>query len=496
MASSIAQKQTPTFTANTSTPWAPAPAERSRSDPESSLVAEPRARIKKRIVVCCDGTWQDGIIVEDRWKYTNVMRLARAVNHTDDRFEIPIPQVVFYQSGIGSAPNIYDQIVNGVTGASLGDKVEEAYAFIAHNFQPGDEIFLFGFSRGAYTARMIGSLIGAIGVLDRMDMDHFAEIFIAYQKRGKATDQDEIIALDKQLAPWNQHSSPGKIRADSSPTTFSVKCVGVFDTVGSTGLPEEITMNHPKVQAIYGFNDLYLGEHIQRAYQALALNEMREDFNCAKFEQTEGGRNKGQVLKQCWFAGCHSDIGGGYKEHDLSDLTLTWMAANIGDILSLDMRYIASLPEPVAPWGEQSPHDSRTGIFTLSDSIQRKYPTSTDQITHEQIHPSVLKQHNLLPALRNTVDKNPSLIGTLLPLEEELQKNWPYKPKPAVQLTQRAPAAPAQVGAEAEIAQVVTGVFSRVTQLNGVVDHTTTAQPATAASKEWSMGALFREIVS
>ncbi|KAI0963650.1 hypothetical protein AcW1_000668 [Taiwanofungus camphoratus] len=381
-------------------------------------------RIKKRIIVCCDGTWQDGTVVGERWKYTNVLRLARAVNHIDERFDPPIPQIVFYQSGVGASNSIYDQIVDGATGASLGEKVEEAYAFIAHNFAPGDEIFLFGFSRGAYTARTVAAFIGEIGVLDRTDMDHFAAIFLAFQKRGKTSDEDEIKALDKQLAPWTHHDSPGKKRADLGPDSFSVKCIGVFDTVGSVGLPEELTHRSEKIKSIFGFRDKLLGEHIARAYQALALNERRADFGCNKFEQTEEGRMKKQVLKQCWFAGCHSDIGGGYQERDLADLTLAWMAANVGDALSLNQKYIAALPVPVQPWGELVPHNSLVGIFSLAQTIQRKIPSATDNITHETIHPSVLRQKILLPELANNLKKNPGLVCQLLPLEEELKFHW------------------------------------------------------------------------
>ncbi|KAL4069650.1 hypothetical protein V8B97DRAFT_603958 [Scleroderma yunnanense] len=138
--------------------------------------------IKKRIIVCCDGTWQDGIVVEERWKYTNILKLSRGLNHVDVRGGVLVPQIVFYQCGVGSSPNFYSEYIQGAMGLSLGEKVQEAYAFIAQNYSPGDEIFLFGFSRGAYTARMVAMFIGAIGVLDKTDMDHFAEIFVTYQK--------------------------------------------------------------------------------------------------------------------------------------------------------------------------------------------------------------------------------------------------------------------------------------------------------------------------
>ncbi|KZT02647.1 uncharacterized protein LAESUDRAFT_729887 [Laetiporus sulphureus 93-53] len=385
-------------------------------------------KLQKRIIVCCDGTWQDGIVVEERWKYTNVLRLSRAIQHLDIRQDPPIPQIVFYQSGIGSSGSLYDQIVDGGTGATLGEKVEEAYAFIAQNYKPGDEIFLFGFSRGAYTARTVASFIGAIGVLNRMDMDHFAEIFIAFQKRGKVTDPDEKAQVEEKLASWISPDCPGKRRVNLDPNSFSIKCVGVFDTVGSVGLPEELTRRSQKVTTLFGFHDHTLGDHIERAYQALALDEHREDFNCAKFKQTDAGRKKGQILRQTWFSGCHSDIGGGYHEHDLADLTLTWMAAHVGDILALDIDYIASLPDPVAPWGKQRCHNSAVGIFHLAKTIQRELPTAMNDVTHETVHPSVLTRIEPIPELLENIKKDPKLVCSLLPLEEELKKNWRVSP--------------------------------------------------------------------
>ncbi|TFY82651.1 hypothetical protein EWM64_g1362 [Hericium alpestre] len=349
----------------------------------------------------------------------------------------PRPQVVFYQSGVGSEPNAYYALLDGATGASLGDKVQEAYAFIAHNYEPGDEIYLFGFSRGAYTARMVATMIGKIGVLDRTEMDNFADIFVDLQKRGKTKDKDEIAALDERLSRWTHHNSPGKIRADFDDDTFSVKCIGVFDTVGSLGLPEELSIK-PNVRSLFGFPDSALGEHIERAYQALALNETRADFNCNKFHMTKKGMQKKQILRQTWFAGSHSDIGGGFEEHDLSDLTLIWMAAQVGDILSLDLKYLVSLLKPNAPWGQQEPHDSISGVFKLADTIQRKLPVGINPVTHETVHSSVLQQDTILPQLKKTLDEHPDLLAPLLPLEEELKVNWHFSPDTAKAKVQNA----------------------------------------------------------
>ncbi|KAG9222766.1 hypothetical protein CCMSSC00406_0004680 [Pleurotus cornucopiae] len=420
-----------------------------RKTPTEPVPLSLRESIKKRIIVCCDGTWQDGIKGDTPAKYTNVLRLARTISHEDQRFTPAIPQIVYYQSGVGTDSNLYSEYIEGegdslviqvvfaklntvinlpgATGSSLADKVEEAYAFIAHNYVPGDEIFLFGFSRGAYTARMVAMFIGEIGVLDRTEMEHFAGIFIAYQRMGKTSDPKEIEQLKAKLAPWTHHDSPGKTRADFDSDSFSVKCIGVFDTVGSLGLPEEISLKNKRARNLFGFPDRLLGEHVYRAYQALALNEPRADFDCARFEQKPDALAKGQLLKQCWFTGSHSDIGGGYDEHDLSDITLTWMASQIEDMLALDMRYLASRPNPTAAWGKQPPHDPMTGVFVLAHTIKRRLPTATDSITHEYIHPSVLEQSSLYPSVKDVVTKHPELICELTPLEKEMKLNWPYK---------------------------------------------------------------------
>ncbi|KAF9040575.1 hypothetical protein BJ165DRAFT_308104 [Panaeolus papilionaceus] len=402
---------------------------RIQTDPEHQYSAEEnRMKGFKRLVICCDGTWQDGMS-QHRSEYTNVLRIARSIHYEDMRFQPPIPQIVFYQSGIGTESNFYSEYVEGTTGGSLADKVEEAYAFIAHNYSPGDEIFLFGFSRGAYTARMVAMFVGAIGVLDRKDMDHFASIFINFQKLGKSKDSKERDELAERLAPWRDPNSKGRQRADIDGDKFNIKCIGVWDTVGSLGLPEEVIIKSKRTSTLFGFPDRILGEHIENAFQALALNEMRVDFNCNKFEQSELGRKKRQTLRQCWFAGCHTDIGGGYRNHDLSDITLIWMLAQVEHMLSVDLDYLYHRIQPVAPWGVQQPHDSATGIFLLASTTDRQLPTmANDPVTHESIHPSVLLQKKLNSSLLNLMREHPDIMYTLQPLEEAARARWPYDP--------------------------------------------------------------------
>lgn len=386
--------------------------------------------VHKRIIVCCDGTWQDGIEKKYRWQYSNILKLARAFHREDRRQEgPPIQQIVFYQSGVGSDHNLYSEYIEGATGAGLGEKVQDAYAFIAHNYAQGDEVFLIGFSRGAYTARMVADFIGAIGILDKTDMDHFAEVFLAYQKIGKTDDEDEKKKLQEKIKPFTDPNSRGKQNAEATEGKFMIKCLAVFDTVGSVGLPGELVIGSPKTQ-LFGFNDLRLGAHVERALQALALNERRKDFSPATWTQTDEGKERGQVLHQCWFTGSHSDVGGGYEFHDLSDLTLTWMVANFEDIIAIDMDYIRSLfhDRHMAPYGEQEPHDSAVGVFTFADSQNRPLPTSTGAPTNQTIHPSALHCKSLRPDLSTCVKNNPDLIWKLKPFEELVQKSWTYDP--------------------------------------------------------------------
>ncbi|KAK1233033.1 hypothetical protein PQX77_003836 [Marasmius sp. AFHP31] len=398
------------------------------TDPTSRAIE----RVKKRIVVCCDGTWQDGIS-ENRRLYTNVLRnaaqrLARTMNQEDVRTSPPTPQIVFYQSGIGTEKNFYSEYVDGTTGGTLADKVEEAYAFIAHNYFPGDEIYLFGFSRGAYTVRMVAMLIGEIGVLDRKNMDHFGKLYVAYQLLGKADDAKERAEAQAEVERYKDKISDSLHRSLIDEQPFSVKCLGVFDTVGSLGLPEELTIGSSRVKTLFGLPDRILGDHIERAYQALALNEPRKNFDCTRMEQTDKGRTKNQILSQCWFTGSHSDIGGGYYNHDLADITLTWMMANISDMLSMDMAYLASIFYPAAPWGALEPHDPVTGIFRLGLTTTRTLPTSHNEVTHETIHPSVFEQPTINEDIRKLIDEHPDLVAKLLPLEEEMKTLWPYEP--------------------------------------------------------------------
>src|SRR3954453_16823419 len=139
----------------------------------------------KRLVVCCDGTWKDS---ESGDAYRNVSRLAWAIMPADTRGGASIPQIVFYQSGVGSEGDLFNRLSGGGVGLGLSRNVRDAYAFICKNYSEGDEIFLFGFSRGAYTARSVAGLIGYAGLLQRRDMDRFIPLWEDYKSRPRVED--------------------------------------------------------------------------------------------------------------------------------------------------------------------------------------------------------------------------------------------------------------------------------------------------------------------
>ena len=171
----------------------------------------------KRLIVCCDGTWNDE---DSAASFTNVVRMARAIRPQDDVSSgQSIPQIVYYHSGVGTGGDEVEKVLGGAIGLGLSRNVRDAYAFIVHNYAEGDELFLFGFSRGAYTARSVAGLIGWAGLIQKGDMDDFAMLWEGYRLRGQTPQ------------PLTQYQFPDR-RAP-----VRIKCIGVWDTVGALGIP-------------------------------------------------------------------------------------------------------------------------------------------------------------------------------------------------------------------------------------------------------------------
>ncbi|KAI9611690.1 hypothetical protein H4Q26_008645 [Puccinia striiformis f. sp. tritici PST-130] len=331
----------------------------------SPKITQGAPRLHKRLIICCDGTWKNGLSSAPS-SATNVLKLSRCIYPEDRRTFPPIPQVVFYQSGLGTTDGPALDLAQGATGAGILAKIREAYAFIAQNYIPGDEVFLFGFSRGAFTARTIASLIGDLGILSSAGMADFHQVLAAYQ---------------------------GGTKHMCRMAEGTLKCVGVWDTVGALGLPGFFDQNFN----LLGFRDTKLSHHIKYAFHAMAVHETRKDFTPTKWVKTHtpiGLKKYPQVLKQVWFP----------------DLTA---------MLAADMRTM------IYPTFHSSGWCPRQGVMSTTLKTVRQFPTVWDEKSMETIHPSVFRQETLAPQLAEVfADNTPRLLEKLLPFEEKMRIRW------------------------------------------------------------------------
>ncbi|KIX03862.1 uncharacterized protein Z518_07415 [Rhinocladiella mackenziei CBS 650.93] len=263
----------------------------------------------KRLIVLCDGTWQNAVNVESYDYPTNVTRFSRALSQFGERDGKFVPQIIYYQPGVGTG--VADKITGGVYGAGLSANVRAAYGFLAHNYNPGDQIYFFGYSRGAYTARAIAGLITSLGLLTKKGMDRFHSVYQEYyhpKDEPKAgNDRKPNVEKLQQLAGDELHEG----------AKDAIEIVGVWDTVGfhkAGWMGEE-----------FEFYNTRLSDKVSHGFHALSLDETREAFLPTLWESNTndaGGKN----AKQVWFCGEHG-IGGGSKDSDLADISLAWMIA-------------------------------------------------------------------------------------------------------------------------------------------------------------------------
>jgi uncharacterized protein (DUF2235 family) len=348
----------------------------------------------KRIAIFCDGTWNTPDKLENGKNcQTNVVKMADALSHVSDD---GIKQLLYYDTGIGSEGNWLEKLFDGATGTGISDKILQAYRFIIKNYEQGDELFFFGFSRGAFTVRSLSGLIRNSGILKVENSDQIPKAYKIYRSRK----------FDLQ---------PREIEATLFRKTFAVeettniKFIGVWDTVGALGNPLFLNGFLSRKNR---FHDTDLSSRICNAFQALAIDEKRKNFKATLWNQKDG--STGQVLEQVWFAGVHSDVGGGYAETGLSDIALQWMVEK-AQSCNLKFDYIEMDPKPLAEM-----HESYKGFYKL----QRKFYRPIGLVvpgkvkTNESLHPSVLVRYSKIPSYRpkNLVDyfnRHPELNNLL-----------------------------------------------------------------------------------
>lgn len=295
--------------------------------------------MRKRIIVCCDGTWN----TPDQERGgepapTNVVQIAQAIAPTD---ETGCEQLVFYHSGLGTRR--WERIRGGAFGFGLSRDVRDTYRFIMRTYEPGDELFFLGFSRGAYTVRSTVGFIRNSGLLRREHADRLGDAYSLYRKRS---DRTRPKATEAKLFRRSYSHEP------------SIRFVGVWDTVGSYGIPISGLRLVNLINKRWLFHDAELSPRVEAAFQALAIDERRRPFEPAIWKPLPGATS--QVVEQVWFTGVHSDVGGGYQKHGLSDISLAWMANRARSCgLVFEPDAFAGPAEP------GNPHDSLSLLYRL-----------------------------------------------------------------------------------------------------------------------------------
>jgi uncharacterized protein (DUF2235 family) len=301
--------------------------------------------MSKRIIFCADGTW------DDTANNTNVYKLFKAALTNSD-------QVPYYDDGVGSDGNPLQKLSGGALGDGIFQKIKDGYSKIAQVYEPNDQIYLFGFSRGAYTARSLAGMIAICGLPSgKFDDNMVNTAFNAYRNPGQRQ------ALLASLGAYNLFDA-------------KLTMVGVWDTVGALGIPALFGGVSP---LIYGFLDTGLHPDVLHAFHALSIDERRIEFPATLWTSPPAA---GQELSQIWFSGVHCDVGGGYAETGLSDVTLSWMmgkAAALG--VQFDPAVLAQYAAIEAKYTLDQIHES----WTLSWGFPRRRTIAPDSVLSNSV---------------------------------------------------------------------------------------------------------------
>jgi len=292
----------------------------------------------KNIVLCSDGTGNKDI--KDRG--TNVFKLYEAVDIQGHKNGTLPKQVAFYDDGVGTSRLPLAKAIGGAFGRGFSANVKKLYRELVNVYEPGDKLYLFGFSRGAYTVRALAGLIQYCGVLDinaarykerdilTAQIDTCWEDFrkVAF-KHSAAADRRGLTISAKEEAARKaatiiRRREYGAAKPDEK---VDISFIGVWDTVGAIGVPfDEMKEWISRVFPIW-FTDNTLGPEVARACHALSIDDERRTFYPELWNE-QGGKDI--RIKQVWFAGVHSNVGGGYPKQGMSLVTLDWMMTEAG----------------------------------------------------------------------------------------------------------------------------------------------------------------------
>ncbi len=287
--------------------------------------------MSRNLVVCCDGTWSDADKMK-KGEQTNVRRIYDAVMGVE-------METKAYFAGVGTKGGA-DKVLGGLFGVGIDEVIHKVYGWLAKQYCPGDRIFLFGFSRGAFTVRSLAGFIGCRGLNVEL---------------ARLSDAEFVKAV---VAEYGQYRASHRIARPGPKIHF----LGVFDTVGKLGIPDQDfkgVNRHDKPEN-YEFHDTRLGPLVTHARQALSIDDARARYMPTLWTEKRKGSNVerpiydwtgpgGRTVKQLWFSGKHSDVGGGANP-GVTDVPQRWMleeAIAVG--LVVRDGYLATLKNPQPP---------------------------------------------------------------------------------------------------------------------------------------------------
>lgn len=299
----------------------------------------------KNIAIFCDGTWQ----YLDQPRPTNVAKLARAVQpNTSDK----TPQFVYYDDGVGVSEGVLDaatHLIGGALGKGLDYKIARAYEFLCLNYEPGDRIFIFGFSRGAYTARSLAGLLRWAWILKRENASQtFAATTLYRTRPPKNAPLAQENAFTQACAAFRlrycyaqepftaaKAYDPKDTRSLTPDDNSAwIHFVGVWDTVGSLGIPNNLPFA-PQIDAQYRFYDTSLSMFVRSARHAVSIDERRKTFSPTLWDniadlnknaQSDERPYEERPYQQRWFPGGHGCVGGGSDDGGISLAAMLWVA--------------------------------------------------------------------------------------------------------------------------------------------------------------------------
>jgi uncharacterized protein (DUF2235 family) len=323
----------------------------------------------KRIIICADGTWNVRDQVDDKTKKrhpSNVTKVARAIRPRD---AAGIDHIVYYHDGVGTAGGL-DRYTGGAFGEGIEANVRDLYRFIVYNYEDGDQLYFFGFSRGAFTVRTLAGFMNKVGLIQKDHDFYVPDLYQCYEN-----------GVDEHSPLWLRIFADVTDRRPCPPIRF----IGVWDTVGALGAPGFLgqILNRNK----YQYHDVTLGTHIQNAYHALAIDERRKPFAPNIWTRPPGWGGK---LEQAWFPGVHSNVGGGYSPDGLANEALHWMVEKAeANGLEFDGAYLAYFRNCFNSVLE----DSMTAVYRVMGEYVR--PIGEHLADGEFIHKSAIDRLNL-----------------------------------------------------------------------------------------------------